>query len=221
MILYNVMEIKDKRYFSLTAIILTGGKSSRVGLNQSKDQIKLAGRPLIDWVISTLTSLDNLTKKDIIIVGSKEKYSNFERVFKDIFPQKGPLGGIFSGLKVSTSQYNLLVGCDMPFIEVKLLQYMIENISNYDIVIPYYGNGLIEPLCAVYSKSCLEVIEKNIKAGVLSVREIFPHLKVKFIEEEEIRKFDTGLYSFFNINSQCDFKRAEELIKNRKELSNY
>jgi molybdenum cofactor guanylyltransferase len=216
MILYNVMKIKDKRYFSLTAIILAGGESSRVGLNKSKDQIKLAGRPLIDWVISTLTSLDNLTKEDIIIVNSKEKYSNFKRVFKDIFPQKGPLGGIFSGLKVSTSQYNLLVGCDMPFIEVKLLQYMIENINTYDIVIPCYGKGLIEPLCAIYSKSCLEVIERNIKAGVLSVREIFPHLKVKFIKEEEIKKFDVGLYSFFNINFKGDFTKAEELIKMRR-----
>ena len=216
MILYKVMKIKDKRYFSLTAIILTGGESSRVGLNKSKDQMKLAGRPLIDWVISTLTSLDNLTKEDIIIVGSKEKYSNFKRVFKDIFPQKGPLGGIFSGLKVSTSQYNLLVGCDMPFIEVKLLQYMIENINTYDIVIPCYGKGLIEPLCAIYSKSCLEVIERNIKAGVLSVREIFPYLKVKFIKEEEIKKFDAGLYSFFNINFKRDFTKAEELIKMRR-----
>ncbi len=216
MILYSVMKIKDKRYFSLTAIILAGGESSRVGLNKSKDQIKLAGRPLIDWVISTLTSLDNLTKEDIIIVSSKEKYSNFKRVFKDIFPQKGPLGGIFSGLKVSTSQYNLLVGCDMPFIEVKLLQYMIENINTYDIVIPCYGKGLIEPLCAIYSKSCLEVIERNIKAGVLSVREIFPHLKVKFIKEEEIKKFDVGLYSFFNINFKRDFTKAEELIKMRR-----
>ena len=216
MILYSVMKIKDKRYFSLTAIILAGGESSRIGLNKSKDQMKLAGRPLIDWVISTLTSLDNLTKEDIIIVGSKEKYSNFKRVFKDVFPQKGPLGGIFSGLKVSTSQYNLLVGCDMPFIEVKLLQYMIENVNTYDIVIPCYGKGLIEPLCAIYSKSCLEVIERNIKDGVLSVREIFPHLKVKFIKEEEIKKFDAELYSFFNINFQHDFTRAEELIKMRR-----
>jgi molybdopterin-guanine dinucleotide biosynthesis protein A len=104
----------------------------------------------------------------------------------------------------------------MPFIEVKLLQYMIENINTYDIVIPCYGKGLIEPLCAIYSKSCLEVIERNIKAGVLSVREIFPHLKVKFIKEEEIKKFDAGLYSFFNINFKRDFTKAEELIKMRR-----
>jgi molybdopterin-guanine dinucleotide biosynthesis protein A len=152
---------------------------------------------------------------NIIIVGPPEEYPYFKQVVPDLLPQKGPLGGIFSGLKVSTSQYNLLVGCDMPFIEVKLLQYMIENINTYDIVIPCYGKGLIEPLCAIYSKSCLEVIERNIKAGVLSVRKIFSHLKVRFIKEEEIKKFDAELYSFFNINFQRDFTKAEELIKMR------
>jgi len=216
MISYSVMKIKDKKYFSLTAIILAGGKSSRIGLNKNKDQMQLAGKPLIDWVISALTSLDNITREDIIIISQQENYDDFKRVFKDIFPQKGPLGGIFSGLKVSTSQYNLLVGCDMPFLEVRLLQYMIENISTYDVIIPCHSKELIEPLCAIYSKSCLEVIEKNIKAGILSVREIFPQLKVKFIKEEEIKKYDAGLYSFFNINFQDDFNKAEKIIEMRR-----
>jgi molybdopterin-guanine dinucleotide biosynthesis protein A len=204
---------EDIKNLSLTAIILAGGKSSRVGLNKSKDQIKLAGRPLIDWVISKLISLDNLTEENIIIVGSKEKYPNFKRVVEDIFPQRGPLGGVFSGLKASTSQYNLVVGCDMPFLKVELLQYMRDKISSNDIIIPRYAKNYIEPLCAIYSKKCLEIIEKNIQSGILSVRRIFPHLRIKFIEEEEIKKFDPKFYSFFNLNFKHDFKKAEELIK--------
>ena len=208
------MEIKkNKEILPLTAIILAGGKSSRIGLYKNKAKIRFNGKCLIDIVISKLKFL---VGDNIIIVGPPEEYPYFKQVVPDLLPQKGPLGGIFSGLKVSTSQYNLLVGCDMPFIEVKLLQYMIENINTYDIVIPCHGKGLIEPLCAIYSKSCLEVIERNIKAGVLSVREIFPHLKVKFIKEEEIKKFDAGLYSFFNINFKRDFTKAEELIKMRR-----
>jgi len=207
------MEIKkNKEILPLTAIILAGGKSSRIGLYKNKAKIRFNGKCLIDIVISKLKFL---VGDNIIIVGPPEEYPYFKQVVPDLLPQKGPLGGIFSGLKVSTSQYNLLVGCDMPFIEVKLLQYMIENINTYDIVIPCYGNGLIEPLCAIYSKSCLEVIERNIKAGVLSVRKIFSHLKVRFIKEEEIKKFDAELYSFFNINFQDDFTKAEELIKMR------
>ena len=207
------MEIKkNKEIPPLTAIILAGGKSSRIGLYKNKAKIRFNGKCLINIVISKLKFL---VGDNIIIVGPLEEYPYFKQVVPDLLPQKGPLGGIFSGLKASTSQYNLLVGCDMPFIEVKLLQYMIENINTYDIVIPCYGKGLTEPLCAIYSKSCLDVIERNIKAGVLSVREIFPHLKVKFIEEEEIKKIDAGLYSFFNINFKGDFTKAEELIKMR------
>lgn len=210
---------EDIKNLSLTAIILAGGKSSRLGLNKSKDQMKLSGRPLIDWVISKLTSLDNLKEENIIIVGPKEKYPRFKRVVQDIFPQKGPLGGIFSGLKASTSQYNLVVACDMPFLEVKLLQYMREEIDSNDIIIPLYNKEYIEPLCAIYSKKCLEIIEKNIQSGILSVRKIFPHLRIKFIEEGEIKKFDPKLYSFFNVNFKHDFRKAEELIRNKKEFN--
>ncbi|PKP57344.1 hypothetical protein CVT91_10840 [Candidatus Atribacteria bacterium HGW-Atribacteria-1] len=207
---------EDIKNLSLTAIVLAGGKSSRVGLNKSKDQMKLAGRPLIDWVISKLTSLDNLTEENIIIVGLKEKYPNFKRVIEDVFPQRGPLGGVFSGLKASTSQYNLVVGCDMPFLKVELLQYMREKINSNDIIIPRYNKGYIEPLCAIYSKKCLEIIEKNIQSGILSVRKIFPHLRIKFVEEEEIKKFDPKFYSFFNVNFKHDFRKAEELIKKKE-----
>ncbi|MEA2022341.1 MAG: molybdenum cofactor guanylyltransferase [Candidatus Caldatribacteriota bacterium] len=212
------MKIINKKICPLTAIILAGGKSSRVGLNKSKDQMKFAGRLLIDWVISKLTSLDNLTDEDIIIVGPKEKYPRFKRVVQDIFPQKGPLGGIFSGLKASNSQYNLVVACDMPFLEVKLLQYMREEIDSNDIIIPRYNRGYIEPLCAIYSKKCLEVMEKNIQSGILSVRKIFRYLKIKYIEEEEVKKFDPKFYSFFNVNFKSDFKKAEEFIRNKKEF---
>ena len=214
------MKIKNKKIYPLTAIILAGGKSSRVGLNKSKDQIKFAGRLLIDWVIFKLTSLDNLTEEDIIIVGPKEKYPQFKQVVQDIFPQKGPLGGIFSGLKASNSQYNLVVACDMPFLEVKLLQYMREEIDSNDIIIPRYNRGYIEPLCAIYSKKCLEVMEKNIQSGILSVRKIFPHLKIKFIEEEEVKKFDPKFFSFFNVNFKYDFEKGEEIIRIKKGFNN-
>ena len=221
MVLYNTMKIEEnKRNIPLNAIILAGGRSSRIGLKQNKAQIKLFNIPLIEWVILKLTSLDNLTEEDIIIVGQKEKYPRFKQVVQDIFPQKGPLGGIFSGLKASNSQYNLVVACDMPFLEVKLLQYMREEINSNDIIIPRYNRGYIEPLCAIYSKKCLEVMEKNIQSGILPVRKIFPHLKIKFINDEEIKRFDPKFYSFFNLNSKYDFKKGEEIIRIKKGFNN-
>jgi len=207
------MKMKDKKLPSLTAIILAGGKSSRMGPDKNKSMLRLNGKYLIDIVIS---KLKRVVGDNIIIVGPPEKYLSYKQVVPDLFSQKGPLVGIYSGLKASSSQYNLVMGCDMPFLEVKLLRYMTKNINSNDIVIPHYGDGYIEPLCAIYSKRCLETIERNLAEHIFSVRAIFPHLKVKFIEDEEINKFDPKFYSFFNVNFKHDFRKAEELIKKKE-----
>lgn len=90
---------------------------------------------------------------------------------------------------------------------------MRDKIGSNDIIIPRYAKNYIEPLCAIYSKDCLSVMERNIETGILSIRRIFPYLKVRYIEEEEIKRVDPELISFFNINYKEDFVRAEELIK--------
>ncbi len=208
------MEIKkNKEIRPITAIILAGGKSSRIGSDQDKAILKLNGKRLIDIVIS---KLKHIAGDNIIIVGPPEKYPSYKQVVPDLFNPKGLLVGLYSGLKSSASRYNLVVGCDMPFLKVELLQYMRDKIGSKDIIIPRYAKNYIEPLCAIYSKDCLSVMEKNIEAGILSIRRIFPYLKVKYIEEKEIKRVDPELDSFFNINYKEDFVRAEELIKGNK-----
>ena len=208
----------NENLFPINVLILAGGKSSRIGLNKDKGQIRLMGINLIDRVISNIISIDGFSEKDIIIVGPKERFPFLNRVVEDIYPQKGPLGGIFSGLHSSDTFYNLVIGYDMPFIEGKLIKHMINNMNNYDIIIPIHGQDLFEPLCAIYSKNCLEVIEKNINKGKLAVRSIFPFLRVRLIQEKEIKKYDRKLYSFFNINLKSDFIKAKKLdLKRKKE----
>jgi len=212
--IYN-MEIKikkNKEIRPLTAIILAGGKSSRIGSDQDKAILKLNKKCLIDIVIS---KLKHIVGDNIIIVGPPEKYPSYKQVVPDLFNQRGLLVGLYSGLKTSASRYNLVVGCDMPFLRVELLQYMRDKIDSNDIIIPRYAKSYIEPLCAIYSKDCLSVMERNIEAGILSIRRIFPYLKVKYIEEKEIKRVDPELNSFFNINFKEDFIKAEELIRKR------
>ncbi len=208
--IYNMETKKKKEIHPLTAIILAGGKSSRIGSDKDKAILKLNGKRLIDIVIS---KLKHIVGDNIIIVGPPEKYPSYKQVVPDLFNQRGLLVGLYSGLKASASQYNLVVGCDMPFLKVELLQYMRDKIDSNDIIIPRYAKSYVEPLCAIYSKDCLEVMERNIKAGILSIRRIFPYLKVKYIEEKEIKRVDPELNSFFNVNYKEDFIRAEELIK--------
>jgi molybdopterin-guanine dinucleotide biosynthesis protein A len=207
---------KNKEIHPLTAIILAGGKSSRMGSDQNKAILKLSGKRLIDIVIS---KLKHIVGDNIIIVGPPEKYPSYKQVVPDLFNQKGLLVGLYSGLKASDSRYNLVVGCDMPFLKLELLQYMKDKMDSNDIIIPRYAKSYIEPLCAIYNKDCLKVMERNIKAEILSIRRIFPYLKVRYIEEKEIKRVDPELNSFFNINYKEDFIRAEELIKGNE--SNY
>ena len=206
------MQIKNnKNKIPLTAIVLAGGRSSRININQEKADLNLNGSSLIERVISKLKLIFD---DNIIIVGSSKEYSCLSKVVQDIVPQKGPLAGIYSGLKASTTFYNLIVGCDMPFLETRLLWYMWEIIHSEDIIIPRYNKIYIEPLLAIYGKSCLDIIENNLKKDILSIRLIFPYLKVKYIEDEEIVKFDPEYLSFFNINFMDDLVIAEKLIRN-------
>ena len=209
---YNMKIKENKKNLPLTAIILAGGKSSRIGLDQDKAILELDGKRLIDIVIS---KVKHIVGGNIIIVGPPEKYPSYKQVVPDLFHQRGPLAGIYSGLKASPTFYNLIVGCDMPFLETELIWYMWGNIYSEDIIIPRYGKDYVEPLLAIYSKSCLEVMEKNLKRDILPVRLIFPYLKVKYIEDKEIIKFDPKHLSFFNINFKKDLIKAEKLIRKK------
>jgi len=120
------------------------------------------------------------------------------------------LVGIYTGLTASDSFYNLVVACDMPFLNRGLLQYMIQIADSFDVVVPRLGN-MVEPLHAVYSKNCLAPAESLLKQGNLSVYQLFPLVKVRYVEAEEIDRFDPQHLSFFNINTEADLETARKL----------
>ena len=193
-----------------SSIILAGGKGLRLG--QDKVLETVGNRSLLEQVISCVSSLSS----DIIIVTARERIIPQlngplkPKVVTDIFPSKGPLGGIYTGLATSASFYNLVVACDMPFLNSGLLHYMIQNSNGFDIVTPRI-DALVEPLHAVYAKSCLTTIETMFKQGELSVHKLLEMVKVRYVEAEEINRFDPEHLSFFNINTKADLEKAKEL----------
>ena len=195
-----------------SCIVLAGGKSLRLG--QDKILETIGNRSLLEQVVSSVSSLGS----DIIIVtAEKQTVPQFEgysklRIVTDIYPGKGPLGGIYTGLVASTSLYNLVVASDMPFLNQALLRYMIQLSVNFDLVVPRVGN-LIEPLHAIYTKSCLAPIERMIKQGELSVYKLLHLVRVRYVETEEIDKFDPKHLSFFNINTEADLEIARDLAR--------
>jgi len=194
-----------------STIVLAGGKSLRFGKNKS--QVKIGKRSLLEQVVACVSSVCG----DIIIVTGEQNIPQITgyprlKVTTDVYPGKGPLGGIYTGLKTSTTHLNLVVAGDMPFLNRGLLGYMLGLADSYDLVVPRVGD-LVEPLHAVYTKSCLSPIERMITQNELRVRELFPLVKVRYVDAAEIEKFDPHHLSFFNINTEADLAKAREIAK--------
>jgi molybdopterin-guanine dinucleotide biosynthesis protein A len=197
--------------FAVSGIVLAGGQSSRLGMDKSF--VNASGQPLIEHIIAKLTRLSD----DVIIVtNSPENYNHLEaKLVGDIYPGKGSLGGIYSGLRAATNAYSLVVACDMPFLDLNLLRYMILLACGHDVVIPRIGRFL-EPLHAIYSKSCLEPIDRLLAQGGLKIIDFFPEVRVRYVEESEVDIFDPQHLSFFNVNTPSDLVKMKKLARKGK-----
>ena len=197
-------------------IVLAGGKGLRLGHEKALETV--GNKSLIQWVVFSLSFFNS---NIIIVTAAKQFPPQFIGYLKlkmvtDAYPDKGPLGGIYTGLAASNSFYNLVVACDMPFLNQALLRYMIQISTSFDLVAPRLGN-MVEPLHAVYSKGCLAPIERILEQGNLSISQLFTQVRVRYVEAEEIGRFDPEHLSFFNINTEADLATARKLA--RREVS--
>ena len=181
----------------ITSIILAGGKSSRMG--QDKGFLGLEGKPMIQYGIETAQRLSNHI---VVIANNKSYHSLGVPVFPDVYINKGPLGGIHSGLTHSKTDWNWVIGCDMPQINTGIVKYLLNHLGKHQIVVPLW-KGMAQPLCALYNKDCVDELESCIKKGELKMSHVLSTLKVKFINITE----DLDFYSpflFTNLNDQQD-----------------
>jgi len=191
-----------------SGIILAGGKGSRIKRNKALITLP-DGKALIERSIGVLKKI---FPEILIVANQTEVYRAFGvRVVEDLVKGKGPLGGIHTGLTYSTSHLNFVMGCDMPFPQPALIRLLLEECSGYDVVIPEAA-GEVEPLFAVYSKSCLPVITDNLHKGELKVRNVLARLRVRRIGEDEIDRADPERLSFFNVNTDGDLARAQTML---------
>lgn len=192
----------------MTAIILAGGKSRRMGFE--KAFIEIEGTPLIK---RQLKLLKRLFRKIIIVTNNPDKYKlKGLRIIQDIIPDCGPLGGIYSGLIASDTFYNFVVASDMPFINLPLIKYMISQKHGFDVVVPRTKIGH-EALFAIYSKNCLPTIYKVFNTNNFRVRKIFDKVRLKEVSEGQIKKFGDPEVLFMNINRPNDLCRISTYLK--------
>ena len=191
-----------------SGIILAGGKGSRI--NKNKALITLPdGKALIERSIGVLKEI---FAEILIVSNQKEPYRAFGlQVVEDLIKGKGPLGGIFTGLTYSNSHLNFVMACDMPFPQPALIRLLLEECGDHDVVIPE-ASGEVEPLFAMYSKSCLPVIKDQLKKDELKVRRVLARLKVRKIREDQIDAVDPERLSFFNINTNQDLKKVQAIL---------
>ena len=201
---------KQASKLDTSCIILAGGKSVRLGHDKVLE--KVGDKSLLELVVSRT---DSLSSNIVIVTAEKRTFPQLAdnpklKVVTDIYPGKGSLGGIYTGLVESGSFYNLVVAADMPFLNQPLLRYMIEVSDGFDFVLPRINN-MFEPLHAVYSKNCIKPIEFILKQGRKVIIELFDFVKVRYVEAEEVNRFDPKHLSFFNINTKEDLELAKKL----------
>lgn len=187
-----------------TAIILAGGRSARMGEN--KAFLPFGDRPMIRRVIDELRP----HYEDLILVTNEPAaYLSLEdiRLVSDVTPHQGPLGGIFSGLLASRGTHNLVVSCDMPFLQHLLLEYLWSLRDWGEVVVPLTHEALT-PMCAIYARSVLPALAKALKAGERKVMGLYPELKVHYVREDELLPYDPRLISFRNVNTPQEYREA-------------
>ncbi|HLC21561.1 MAG TPA: molybdenum cofactor guanylyltransferase [Candidatus Methylomirabilis sp.] len=190
----------------MTGIVLAGGKSSRMGLN--KAFIEFGGKRLIE---ATVARLAGLFPEVLIIANDLEPYAYLGvRVIPDLIPNSGSLGGIYTGLSAAAHPAGFFVACDMPFLNPALIALVVREAEGSDVVVPRV-EGELQPMHAVYAKSCLPFIKEAIDLRMLKIARFFPKVKVKIIEEPALRAVDPHLLGLMNVNTPLELEEAEAI----------
>ena len=188
---------------SSSAIILAGGRSSRMGT--PKALLPFDGEPLIAHIVRTLKSRFH----DIVVVAApqQELPPLPVRIVHDDVAYQGPVGGIFYGLQAAAGELGFVTSCDSAFVNMSLVQHLLTGAQGFDVVVPRWGDRF-QPLLAVYRKSVLPFLEAQLANGELRPVYLFDRVRTRVVEAGEITRFDPDGESFFNMNTPADYKAA-------------
>jgi molybdopterin-guanine dinucleotide biosynthesis protein A len=186
-----------------SAVVLAGGKSSRMG--RPKALLPFGDEPLIVHIVRSLKHIF----AEIVVVAApgQEMPALPVKLVRDEVAYQGPVGGIYYGLKATGGMFSFVTSCDVAFVNSSLISYLTSQISQYDVVVPYWQDRF-QPLHAVYRRSVLSLLESQLERGELRPVYLFDKVRTRRVAEEEIRNFDPQGLSFFNMNTPDDYERA-------------
>jgi molybdenum cofactor guanylyltransferase len=195
-----------------SAVILAGGKSSRMG--QPKALLPFDGEPLIVHTVRTLSRLFS----DIVVVAAPEQElpSLSVTAIRDEVAYQGPVGGILYGLRAAQSEIAFVTSCDAPFLNLELIAFLVAQMNDYDVVVPYWQERL-QPLHAVYRRSVTPLLQEQLERSELRPIFLYKKVRTREVSPEEMRRFDPEGLSFRNLNSPEDYQAALILWQKKKQ----
>lgn len=187
----------------MTGIILAGGENRRMG--REKAFLQINGKPVIEHILRVFLALFEQT---IIVTRDPARYQGlYAAVVSDALDISGPLTGIYTGLLHARTERVFVAACDMPYLNMQLIEYMTQQAGEFDAVVPRTG-GLPEPLHAVYHCRTLPVIGDSLRNGERQVGRVLERIRVRYLSDEEIAHYDPRMRSFKNLNTPEEYKEA-------------
>jgi molybdenum cofactor guanylyltransferase len=198
-----------------TAIILTGGKSSRMG--RAKALLPFGNEPLIAHLVRRL---EGKFKRIVIVAAPDQELPPLPaKVVRDEIAYQGPVGGIYYGLLAAIGTGAFITSCDAAFLSLPLISFLTSELSDYDVVVPYWQDRF-QPLHAVYRRSVAPLLKEQLERGELRPIFLYDRVRTRKVTEQEIRRYDPEGLSFFNMNAPEEYTQALRLWQQRGSLTN-
>jgi len=205
----------------LSAAILAGGQSRRMGTDKALLRLSPDGPTLIERVAAAV----GLVAAETLLVANDDRLASPDlRTAPDAYPGAGALGGIYRAIAAAAHEHCLVVACDMPFLSVPLLRAMAVQPRDYDVLAPFLPlaetvenrqggpGGVYETLHAIYGRGALPAMREQLEAGRYKIVGFFPRVRVRAFPVAAVRRHDPELRSFFNVNTPARLAEARALL---------
>jgi molybdenum cofactor guanylyltransferase len=208
--LHSQAPLYDRDMEPITTFILAGGKSTRMGTD--KALLQLGGRSLIAHSLDLARS----AAAEVKIIGDAGKFSRYGEVIQDVYPDRGPLGGIHAALSSTHTDCNLILGVDLPFLPAEFVNYLsaTAQASGAVVTLPS-ADGRLQPLCAIYRKQFGALAERALVAGKNKIDALFPETTVRLITDVELAANGFSSSIFRNLNTPEDWESAKQEIRSK------
>ena len=201
-----------------SGVILSGGLNTRMG-GQNKAFLLVGNQQILDRLYGTLASV---FEEMLLVSNAPLEYLSWDlTIVTDLFQVRSSLTGIHAGLFHAPTSHIFVTACDMPFLKEGVIRILLDALEpRWDVIIPVTEKGY-QPLCAIYSKRCIKPIEHQLDNQNPKIVNFFSEVRVKEVGEEQIKKVDPGLVSFFNINRPEEFAASERMLSFRNKTDGH